>query len=564
MLLTINDLRVRFRMGRGAQASYAGAVGRGDQGVSFDVPENTTVALVGESGSGKSVTAMSILNLLPDNAQRQGTIRFQGRDLLGASLAELQSLRGKEIACVFQDPMTSLNPVFSIGQQLCEPLIRHLGLSARQAMDKAEGLLAEVGLPEPKRRLKAYPHELSGGQQQRVMIAMALACDPKLLIADEPTTALDVTIQRQIIELLARLKDKHRMSMLFISHDLGLVGEIADRVVVMRQGTVREQGAVADIFAAPQDAYTKALLACRPTLDQRSARLMVIDDHIKGGVAAVQGKTKDPQAPVVLEATGLTKSFWLRSGVFGRREFKAVKGASFSLRRGHTLGIVGESGSGKTTLGLTLLRLHEPAGGPVGGKAMFEGRDLLSLTRQELLPMRRRIQVVFQNPYASLNPRFTVAQTLAEPMAIHGVGGTEAQRVARASALLRKVGLDDSALNKYPHEFSGGQRQRIAIARCLTLDPEVLVLDEAVSALDVSVQAQVLNLLKDLQDELGLSYIFISHDLAVVRFMADEVLVMKDGEVVEQANVSQILEAPQQEYTRRLLSAIPRGYRAAA
>ena len=564
MLLTINDLRVRFRMGRGDQATYADAVGRGEQGVSFDVPENTTVALVGESGSGKSVTAMSILNLLPENAQRQGTIRFQGRDLLGASLSELQSLRGKEIACVFQDPMTSLNPVFSVGQQLCEPLIRHLGLSARQAMDKAESLLAEVGLPEPKRRLKAYPHELSGGQQQRVMIAMALACEPKLLIADEPTTALDVTIQRQIIELLARLKDKHRMSMLFISHDLGLVGEIADRVVVMRQGTVREQGAVADIFAAPQDAYTKALLACRPTLDQRSARLMVIDDHIKGGVAAVQGKTKDPQAPVVLEATGLTKSFWLRSGVFGRREFKAVKGASFSLRRGHTLGIVGESGSGKTTLGLTLLRLHEPAGGPVGGKAMFEGRDLLSLTRQELLPMRRRIQVVFQNPYASLNPRFTVAQTLAEPMAIHGVGGTEAQRVARASALLRKVGLDDSALNKYPHEFSGGQRQRIAIARCLTLDPEVLVLDEAVSALDVSVQAQVLNLLKDLQDELGLSYIFISHDLAVVRFMADEVLVMKDGEVVEQANVSQILEAPQQEYTRRLLSAIPRGYRAAA
>ncbi len=563
-LLTINDLRVRFRMGRGARATYAEAVGRGDQGVSFDVPENTTVALVGESGSGKSVTAMSILNLLPENAQRQGTIRFQDRDLLGASLGELQSLRGKEIACVFQDPMTSLNPVFSVGQQLCEPLIRHLGLNARQAMDKAESLLAEVGLPEPKRRLKAYPHELSGGQQQRVMIAMALSCEPKLLIADEPTTALDVTIQRQIIELLARLKDKHRMSMLFISHDLGLVGEIADRVVVMRQGTVREQGPVADIFAAPQDAYTKALLACRPTLEQRSARLMVIDDHIKGGVAAVSGKIKDPAAPVVLEATGLTKSFWLRSGVFGRREFKAVKGASFTLRRGHTLGIVGESGSGKTTLGLTLLRLHEPAGGPVGGKAMFEGRDLLSLTRQELLPMRRRIQVVFQNPYASLNPRFTVAQTLAEPMAIHGVGGTEAERIARASALLRKVGLDDSALNKYPHEFSGGQRQRIAIARCLTLDPEVLVLDEAVSALDVSVQAQVLNLLKDLQDELGLSYIFISHDLAVVRFMADEVLVMKDGEVVEQASVSQILESPQQEYTRKLLSAIPRGYRAAA
>jgi peptide/nickel transport system ATP-binding protein len=563
-LLTINDLRVRFRMGRGAQASYAEAVGRGEQGVSFDVPENSTVALVGESGSGKSVTAMSILNLLPENAQRTGAIRFQGRDLLGATLGELQAMRGREIACVFQEPMTSLNPVFSIGHQLCEPLRQHLGLGRRAAMEKAEALLAEVGLPEPKRRLKAHPHELSGGQLQRVMIAMALSCEPRLLIADEPTTALDVTIQRQIIELLARLKDKHRMSMLFISHDLGLVGEIADRVVVMRQGTVREQGAVADIFARPQDAYTKALLACRPTLEQRSARLMVIDDHIKGGVDARAGKPKDANAAVVLEATGLTKSFWIRRGVFGRSEFQAVKGASFTLRRGHTLGIVGESGSGKTTLGLTLLRLHEPSGGPVGGTALFEGRDLLALSRDELLPMRRRIQVVFQNPYASLNPRFTVAQTLAEPMAIHGVGGSQAQRVARASALLAKVGLDDAALNKYPHEFSGGQRQRIAIARCLTLDPEVLVLDEAVSALDVSVQAQVLNLLKDLQDELGLSYVFISHDLAVVRFMADEVLVMKDGEVVEQASVSQILEAPKQDYTRRLLGAVPRGYRAAA
>ncbi|MBS0433526.1 MAG: ABC transporter ATP-binding protein [Proteobacteria bacterium] len=566
MSLSIQDLRVRFRMGRGANVAYAEAVGRGDAGVSFEVPENGTVALVGESGSGKSVTAMSILNLLPENAERQGTIRFQGRDLLAASLAELQALRGKDIACVFQDPMTSLNPVFTVGHQLCEPMQRHLGLTRRQAMEKAEALLAEVGLPEPKRRLAAHPHELSGGQQQRVMIAMALACEPKLLIADEPTTALDVTIQRQIIELLARLKDKHRMSMLFISHDLGLVGEIADRVVVMRQGTVREQGAVADIFARPQDAYTKALLACRPTLDQRGARLMVIDDHIAGNGAATErvAKAKDPEAPVVLQASDVTKSFWIRSGVFGRREFQAVKGASFTLRRGHTLGIVGESGSGKTTLGLTLLRLHEPAGGPAGGKAIFDGRDLLALSREQMLPMRRRIQVVFQNPYASLNPRFTVAQTLTEPMAIHGIAASDAERTQRARALLAKVGLDEGALNKYPHEFSGGQRQRIAIARCLTLEPEVLVLDEAVSALDVSVQAQVLNLLKDLQDELGLAYIFISHDLAVVRFMADEVLVMKDGQVVEQAGVEQILAAPREEYTKRLLGAVPRGYVAAA
>jgi peptide/nickel transport system ATP-binding protein len=573
MLLSIQDLRVAFRIGKEAGVMQRfEAVGRGNNGVSFDVPENTTVALVGESGSGKSVTAMSILNLLPDNAERRGAITFQGRDMLATPLAALQKLRGKEIACVFQDPMTSLNPVFSVGQQICEPLMKHLGLSARQAMARAEALLVEVGMPEPKRRLSAYPHQLSGGQQQRVMIAMALACEPKLLIADEPTTALDVTIQRQIMELLAGLKSRYRMSMLFISHDLGVVGEIADHVVVMRQGTVREQAPVARIFADPQDAYTKALLACRPTLEQRAPRLMVIDDHIvaqgSSGVAArasaSHGKVKDPNARVIIEASALTKSFWIQRGVFGRKEFKAVKGATFKLRQGHTLGVVGESGSGKTTMGLALLRLHEPGGGPVGGRVTFDGIDLLALSKAAMLPMRKRIQVVFQNPYASLNPRFTVGQTLMEPMTIHRVGQDNAARDARARALLVKVGLDEAAMDRYPHEFSGGQRQRVAIARCLTLDPEVLVLDEAVSALDVSVQAQVLNLLKDLQDELGLAYIFISHDLAVVRFMADEVLVMKDGEVVEQAGVEQILEAPQQEYTRRLLGAIPRGYRAAA
>jgi peptide/nickel transport system ATP-binding protein len=559
-MLSLDNLRVSFRTGKvdGLVQRFQ-AVGRGDEGVSFEIPENTTVALVGESGSGKSVTAMSVLNLLPDNAERLGAIRFQGRDLLQASLPELQALRGREIACVFQDPMSSLNPVFTIGHQLSEPLVKHLGLSPRQALKRAEDLLHEVGLPDPQRRLRAYPHELSGGQQQRVMIAMAIACEPKLLIADEPTTALDVTIQRQILDVLARLKQQHRMSMLFISHDLGVVGEIADHVVVMRAGTVREQGAVAQVFAAPQDAYTQALLACRPTLEHRGARLTTIDDHIAGITTAAAAQPTDPNAPVVIQATALRKSYWLRRGVFGRTEFQAVKGASFTLRRGHTLGVVGESGSGKTTMGLALLRLHDPSGGPTGGQVMFDGRDLLSLPRDALLPMRRRIQVVFQNPYASLNPRFTIGQTLAEPMRIHGVGASDAERQERARRLLAKVGLDEAALHKYPHEFSGGQRQRVAIARCLTLDPEVLVLDEAVSALDVSVQAQVLNLLRDLQDELGLAYVFISHDLAVVRFMADEVLVMKDGEVVEQASVAQILDAPQQDYTRRLLAAVPRG-----
>jgi peptide/nickel transport system ATP-binding protein len=557
MLLSIQDLKVAFRMGKvNGQMQRALAV----KGISFDIPENSTVALVGESGSGKSVTAMSILNLLPSNAEREGKILFQGRDLLQTSLPELQAIRGRDIACVFQDPMTSLNPVFTVADQIMEPLIKHMGMSKKQALVRAEELLNEVGIPEPKRRLKAYPHEMSGGQQQRVMIAVALACSPKLLIADEPTTALDVTIQRQVMELMAKLKETHKMSLLFISHDLGVVGEISDQVVVMRHGEIREKAPVAEIFSAPKDSYTKALLACRPSLTENPARLMVIDDHIaaqKGEtrVAAV-GKAKDPNAPVILEARGLQKSFFFKAGLFSKKEFKAVKNVSFKLRKGYTLGVVGESGSGKTTMGLTLLRLHEPSGGEV----LFEGKDLLKMSGNDWQKMRRRIQVVFQNPYASLNPRFTIGQTLVEPMEIHKIGKDHEDRLARASALLKKVGLDDTVLNKYPHEFSGGQRQRIAIARCLTLNPEVLVLDEAVSALDVSVQAQVLNLLKDLQDEFGLSYVFISHDLAVVKFISDEVLVMQNGDVVEQSETQALLASPKQEYTRKLLGAVPRGY----
>jgi microcin C transport system ATP-binding protein len=538
-LLSVRDLSVAFREG----ARETLAVDR----VSFDVMPGETVAIVGESGSGKSVSALSILKLLPYPAAHHpsGEILFRGRDLMRTSEHEMRAVRGDDITMVFQEPMTSLNPLHTIERQVGEILRLHRRVSERDACRRTLELFELVGIRDGASRLSSYPHQLSGGQRQRVMIAMALANEPDLFIADEPTTALDVTVQAQILKLLADLKARLGMAMLFITHDLGIVRKIADRVCVMTQGRIVEQGPVADVFERAQHPYTRKLLAAEP----------------KGRPDPVP-----TSAPILVQAGPIRAWFPIKRGFFRRTVgyLKAVDGVSVIVREGETVGVVGESGSGKTTLGLTLLRLHEPSGGPAGGKAIFDGRDLLALSKAELLPMRKRIQVVFQNPYASLNPRFTIGQTLVEPMTIHGIGADDAARRERAAALLVKVGLDESAVHKYPHEFSGGQRQRVAIARCLTLDPEVLVLDEAVSALDVSVQAQVLNLLKDLQDELGLSYIFISHDLAVVRFMADEVLVMKDGEVVEQASVEQILDQPQQDYTRRLLAAIPRGYAPAA
>ncbi|MNQ27661.1 Glutathione import ATP-binding protein GsiA [compost metagenome] len=401
---------------------------------------------------------------------------------------------------------------------------------------------------------------MSGGQQQRVMIAMAIACEPKLLIADEPTTALDVTIQKQIMDLIAALQKKHQMSVLFITHDLGLVGEIADHVIVMRHGEVRETGEVRQVFEAPTDAYTKALLHCRPSLDERPWRLPVIADYMEGKAGPgveVKQRTRGytPGDEPVLVVNNLSKSFYTREGLFGKREFQAVKDVSFTLPRGKTLGVVGESGSGKTTVGLTLLRLHQAT----GGTAMFHGKDLIAMPNKEYLPYKRRIQIIFQNPYASLNPRFTVGQILLEPMRIHNIGADDKERIAKAYWLLDKVGLPEQAFHRYPHEFSGGQRQRIAIARCLTMQPEILVCDESVSALDVSVQAQVLNLLQDLQDEFGLSYIFISHDLSVVKYIADQVMVMHKGQVVELADSDELYRNPVHPYTRTLLSAIPKG-----
>ncbi|KAF3996625.1 ABC transporter ATP-binding protein [Glaciimonas immobilis] len=558
-LLQIRDLRISFRTDKKQSVDAV-------KGISFDIERNTTVALVGESGSGKSVSSLAVMGLLSrDSAiiSSGSSILFEGRDLLTLSISERRRLCGKDISMIFQEPMTSLNPVFSVGFQIGEVLQQHMGMNANAARKRAIALLTEVGIPDPESRIDAFPNQLSGGQQQRVMIAMAIACEPKLLIADEPTTALDVTIQKQIIDLIETLRNRHKMSVLFITHDLALVGEIADRVVVMRNGEVREQGATRQIFEAPQDAYTKALLRCRPSLDSRPWRLPVISDYLDDDSDAARPEPSDRQRSrgltgtkeILLDVRNLSKSFYSRDGLFGRKEFKAVDDVSFTLTRGKTLGVVGESGSGKTTVGLTLLRLHQAT----SGQALFQGKDILAMSNKDFMSYKRRIQIIFQNPYASLNPRFTVGQILLEPMRIHRIGHDDNERAAVALQLLKKVGMPAATFHRYPHEFSGGQRQRIAIARCLTLKPEILVCDESVSALDVSVQAQVLNLLQDLQEEFGMSYIFISHDLAVVKYIADQVMVMHQGSVVELANSDELYRNPTHAYTRSLLSAIPRG-----
>ncbi|WP_336949633.1 ABC transporter ATP-binding protein [Acinetobacter junii] len=541
------------------------------KGISFSIPKNKTVALVGESGSGKSVTSLAVMGLLPKGQSQiseQSQICFEDKDLLNLSVAELRNICGKDIAMIFQEPMSSLNPVFTVGDQIAEVLRIHLGMGRKQARARVLELLKEVGIPSPDTKIDAYPSQLSGGQQQRVMIAMAIACEPKLLIADEPTTALDVTIQKQIIDLLESLRQRREMSMLFITHDLALVGEIADEVIVMRHGEIRESGDAQQVLEQPNDVYTRALLHCRPQLSSRPYRLPVTSDFMKQEngqlIEAInlstfhlqersRGLTGDE--PIILDVQNLKKSFYSRKGLWGRDEFQAVKGVSFKLAKGKTLGLVGESGSGKTTIGLLLMRLHEAT----GGQAFIDGKDILAMSEKEFALYQRKIQIIFQNPYASLNPRFTIGQILLEPMRIHGIGQNDQERKKIALELLERVSLPVDAYDRYPHEFSGGQRQRIAIARCLTLKPEILICDESVSALDVSVQAQVLNLLQDLQDEFGLSYIFISHDLSVVKYISDQVMVMNHGEVVEIANSDELYLNPQHEYTQKLLKAIPQG-----
>ncbi|RUU31358.1 ABC transporter ATP-binding protein [Mesorhizobium sp. M6A.T.Ce.TU.016.01.1.1] len=522
-ILSVRDLRVRFRTLDGVVEAV--------KGINIHVNSGETVAVVGESGSGKSQTMMAAMSLLASNGEATGVVDYRGRNLLTLSKPELNEVRGRKISMIFQEPMTSLDPLYSIGNQLIEPIRRHRGLGAAQAREEALKLLRLVRIPDPERRMKSYPHEMSGGQRQRVMIAMALANDPDILIADEPTTALDVTIQAQILMLLAELQRKLGMAIVFITHDLGIVRRFADRVYVMRYGEVVEEGEAEAIFVNPQHAYTKMLLAAEPT-----------------GTKA----PPPPNAPVLLEGRNVEVNFKIGGGFLAGEPLvlRAVDHISIRLQRNQTIGIVGESGSGKSTLGRALLRLL-----PSDGLIRFGDRDISSADRQAMRPLRRELQLVFQDPFGSLSPRMTVGQVITEGLLVHEPTLSGKQRDLRAVEALREVGLDPNARNRYPHEFSGGQRQRIAIARAMILKPKVVVLDEPTSALDRSVQKQIVELLRKLQADHELSYLFISHDLAVVRAMADYIIVMKQGKIVEEGPTEAIFSNPQATYTQTLMAA---------
>jgi microcin C transport system ATP-binding protein len=524
-LLDIRDLSVTFGQGPGAVE----AVKR----VSFAIEKGETLALVGESGSGKSVTALSILQLLPYPRAHHptGSITLNGKEMIGAPERVLRSVRGNRAAMIFQEPMTSLNPLHNIGKQVAESLELHRGLTGAAARARVIELLKLVGLAEAESRIKALPHELSGGQRQRVMIAMALACEPDLLIADEPTTALDVTIQAQILALLKDLRARFGMALLLITHDLGIVRKMADRVCVMQAGEIVEQGGAGAVFAAPKHPYTQRLLAARPTGAPNAAA---------------------PDAPEIMACADLKVWFPRKAGIIPRviGHIKAVDGISLAVREGHTVGVVGESGSGKTTLGLALLRLVKSE-----GRIAFLGHPIDGLSAHALRPMRRQMQMVFQDPYGSLSPRLTVGQIVGEGLEVHRLAATAADYRAAVSQALTEVGLDPATQDRYPHEFSGGQRQRIAVARALVLKPRFIVLDEPTSALDVSVQAQIVMLLRELQAKHNLAYLFISHDLAVVKALADQLIVMKDGKVMEAGPATQVFTAPRTDYTKALMAA---------
>ena len=568
-LLRIQDLSVDFKSDIGQTSAL--------QNVSLEVSKGEIVAIVGESGSGKSVTSLSVLRLIPSppavykNGEIIANIDHEHADILKADRNTLQRLRGNRIAMIFQEPMTSLNPVMTCGKQVMEAIRTHRKIPAGEAKKRTLDLFEKVRLPDTPRIFNSYPHQLSGGQKQRVMIAMAMSCEPALLICDEPTTALDVTVQKNILGLIRELQLQNEMGVIFITHDLGVVGEIADRVVVMYKGKIVEQNNTAGIFSSPKHPYTKALLACRPALHPKGERLPVVSDFMevkedgeiieksKPKIQKQKAEQAHPVSPGVLLSVQHLKVYYPAKKTFLGKVLshtKAVDDVSFDLYKGETLGLVGESGCGKTTLGRAILRLIDPT----GGKILYKGTDLAHMEPGKLKQLRKDMQIIFQDPYSSLNPRKTIGSAIAEPLKVHRVFATAKERKTRVIELLQKVGLLPTHYDRYPHEFSGGQRQRIVIARALALEPSFIVCDESVSALDVSVQAQVLNLLNDLKKEFDLTLIFISHDLSVVRYVSDRIIVMNKGKIEEIGTAEDIYQQPRSPYTQKLLAAIPRGY----
>ncbi|MHA4894952.1 ABC transporter ATP-binding protein [Pedobacter sp. PWIIR3] len=565
-MLEVKNLKIQFL--NKENRSWLTAV----NDISFNVGKGKVLGIVGESGSGKSVTSFSIMRLLdPSSADVSGQIDFEDIDLLKISTEEIRKYRGNKIAMIFQEPMTSLNPVFTCGEQVKEAIILHQRVNKSISIQKTIALFNEVQLPRPDQIFTSYPHELSGGQKQRVMIAMALSCNPELLIADEPTTALDVTVQKTILELLLRLKKERGMAMIFISHDLGVISEIADEVAVMYKGEIVEYSSASALFKNPQHPYTKGLLACRPTPDRRLKKLPVVADFLndekdqsvshlvaENTYSDIEISTRREQLYAqnpLLKVAELCTWYPIRKGLFGKvtDHVKAVDQVSFEVYPGETLGLVGESGCGKTTLGRSILRLVEPT----SGELIFENREIRSLDQKELKALRRDVQIIFQDPYSSLNPRLSIGSALMEPLQVHHLFENDQKRKLVILNLLERVGLSADHFNRYPHEFSGGQRQRIVIARALALQPKFIICDESVSALDVSVQAQVLNLLKQLQLELGLTYIFISHDLSVVKHISDRMMVMNNGKIEEVGFPEDVYYNPKTAYTQKLIAAIP-------
>ena len=563
-LLKIDNLHVSFlRDGEWNEAVH---------GVSFEVPRGKTLGIVGESGSGKSVSNLAVMRLLNEKQSKitADEITLDGKDILHLDENQMHDIRGKRIAMIFQEPMTSLNPVFQCGFQVTEAILAHENVTEDEAKARVISLFKKVMLPRPEAIYKSYPHELSGGQKQRVMIAMALACNPEVLIADEPTTALDVTVQKEILKLLKELQQSENLSMIFISHDLGVVSEVSDYILVMHDGRVVEFGESQEILNNPQDPYTKGLLACRPPMDYRLKRLPIVKEFLDGTwkedsdfkqQLIVTQEERDARLKVIysqepiLKVEHLKTWFPLKKGIFNRvyDHVKAVDDVSFEVYPGETLGLVGESGCGKTTLGRSILRLVEPS----EGKIIFEGKDVISLSGNDLREYRKHAQIVFQDPYSSLNPKMRIGDAIAEPMLVHGLEPDAKKRRDKVCELLTEVGLQPEHYQRYPHEFSGGQRQRICIARALAVHPKLIICDESVSALDVSVQAQVLNLLNRLKKDFGFTYIFISHDLSVVRFMSDRILVMYNGRPVELGDADEIFNNPKNDYTKKLINAIP-------